>query len=129
MGERFAIPEVLMDPSVVEKEFSPTPDSLPKMICDSILACELEARRELFHNLIVTGGGSCFEGTAERIEKDVAAMAPPQVFKVKKVAAGSNERKIGAWLGGSILGSLGSFHEMWVSKAEYEEHGSGIVER
>ena len=36
------------------------------------------------------------------------------MFKVKKVAAGSNERKIGAWLGGSILGSLGSFHEMCV---------------
>ena len=29
--ERFAIPELLMDPSVVEKEFSPIPDSLPKV--------------------------------------------------------------------------------------------------
>lgn len=127
--ERFGVPEFLMDPSLVEKEFSSPPDSLPKMICDSVLACELEARKDLFSNLIITGGGSLFEGTMERIEKDVIAMAPPLMFKVRKVAAGPLERKIGAWLGGSILGSLGSFHEMWVSKAEYEEHGAGIVER
>ena len=54
-----------------------------------------------------------------------------QMFKVKLVAGSSvtNERKWSAWLGGSILGSLGAFHDMWVSKAEYDEHGAGILER
>ncbi len=32
-------------------------------------------------------------------------------------------------IGGSILASLGSFQQMWMSKAEYEEHGSSLVHR
>lgn len=37
------------------------------------------------------------------------------------------ERKYASWLGGSILASLGSFHQLWVTKEEYEEHGISIV--
>jgi actin-like protein 6A len=33
------------------------------------------------------------------------------------------------FIGGSILGSLGTFHQMWMSKAEYEEHGASIVQK
>jgi actin-related protein 4 len=39
------------------------------------------------------------------------------------------ERKYAAWIGGSILASLGSFHQLWISKKEYEEHGANIVEK
>ena len=35
----------------------------------------------------------------------------------------------GAWIGGSILASLGSFQQMWISKHEYEENGKGQVDR
>jgi actin-related protein len=31
--------------------------------------------------------------------------------------------------GGSILASLGSFQQMWMSKQEYDEHGPGLVHR
>lgn len=31
--------------------------------------------------------------------------------------------------GGSILASLGSFQQMWLSKQEYQEHGAGIIHR
>jgi len=39
------------------------------------------------------------------------------------------ERRFSVWLGGSILGSLGSFHQMWMSKAEYDEHGPALIHR
>ena len=39
------------------------------------------------------------------------------------------ERKYASWVGGSILASLGTFHQMWISKKEYEEQGSMIVEK
>lgn len=39
------------------------------------------------------------------------------------------ERKYASWIGGSILGSLGTFHQMWISKKEYEEHGPNIIEK
>ena len=51
------------------------------------------------------------------------------INRVKVLQAGQQERKICAWLGGSIVASLGTFHEMWVSKGEYAEHGASIVDR
>lgn len=53
----------------------------------------------------------------------------PQAVRVKMVVGGTTERKYSSWLGGSILGSLGSFHEMWMSQSEYSEHGPQLVER
>ena len=44
------------------------------------------------------------------------------------VAAGfASERRFATWIGGSILASLGTFQQLWISKAEYEEHGAAIV--
>lgn len=43
-------------------------------------------------------------------------------------ASGAVERKFGAWVGGSILSSLGSFQQLWISKQEYDEGGKAIVQ-
>ena len=54
----------------------------------------------------------------------------PQNMRLKLISAqGSSERRFGAWIGGSILGSLGSFQQMWISKQEYEEGGRSQVDR
>ncbi|KAG9352129.1 hypothetical protein JZ751_020542 [Albula glossodonta] len=39
------------------------------------------------------------------------------------------ERKYSVWIGGSILASLSTFQQMWISKDEYEEAGPSIVHR
>jgi actin-related protein len=44
-------------------------------------------------------------------------------------ANGNQERRFGSWIGGSILASLGSFQQMWISKQEYEENGKSQVDR
>jgi actin-related protein 4 len=50
--------------------------------------------------------------------------------RIKITAAGlSSERRFGSWIGGSILGSLGTFHQMWISRNEYAEFGAGVVEK
>ena len=49
--------------------------------------------------------------------------------KVQFLAVGARERKFGAWMGGSVLASLGSFQQLWLSKAEYLEHGANVVEQ
>ena len=33
------------------------------------------------------------------------------------------------WIGGSILASLSTFQQMWISKQEYDESGPAIVHR
>lgn len=39
------------------------------------------------------------------------------------------ERRFSTWIGGSILATLGSFQQLWVSKQEYEEHGAEVIAR
>lgn len=48
-------------------------------------------------------------------------------MKIKIVAP--PERKYSVWIGGSILASLSTFQQMWISKAEYDEAGPSIVHR
>ncbi len=58
-----------------------------------------------------------FEGIAERVTKELTNLAPNSM-KVKVVAP--PERKYSVWIGGSILASLSTFQQMWISKDEYE---------
>ena len=67
-----------------------------------------------------------FPGIAERMQKEITALAPPTT-KVRVLA--SSERNYSVWTGGSILASLSTFQQMWISKQEYEESGPTIVHR
>lgn len=51
-------------------------------------------------------------------------------MKTKVIASmNSVERRFATWIGGSILASLGSFQQLWMSKQEYEEHGANLIQR
>ncbi|KAG9464021.1 hypothetical protein GDO78_020640 [Eleutherodactylus coqui] len=51
-------------------------------------------------------------------------------MRLKLIASNSSiERRFSSWIGGSILASLGTFQQMWISKQEYEEGGKQCVER
>jgi len=81
-------------------------------------------QQELYSNLVLCGGGSLLPGLPKRLNKEVTDILP-SVFKVKMtVGSSNNESKFAVWTGGSVLGSLGSFHQKWYSKAEYAEMGS-----
>jgi actin-related protein 4 len=80
------------------------------------------------NNIIVTGAGSLIEKLPERLQADLQALYPNPKVRVIASSQGT-ERKFGAWIGGSVLASLGTFHQMWVSRGEWEEFGGGIVEK
>jgi len=63
---------------------------------------------------------------ADRMQKEITALAPSTI-KIKIIAP--PERKYSCWIGGSILASLSTFQQMWISKAEYDESGPSIVHR
>jgi actin-like protein 6A len=106
-------------------------ETIPKMACDSVLRSDQDAQNTLLANMVLTGGNSCYDGLLERcrseIEKRIHLQAPG--MKIKMASTGNTERSLNAWLGGSIVGSLGSFHEIWINKKEYDEYGSHIVDR
>jgi len=121
-AERFRCPEVLFRPSRLGRESA----GIHRLAFDSIMNCDVDIRRDLFSNLVLSGGTTMFPNIAERLTKELTALAPASV-KVKVVAP--PERKYSVWIGGSILSSLSSFQEMWITADEYDEAGPGIVHR
>ena len=136
--ERFQMCEMLFDPSIINEENSyelsllgyqsGTNDGIARLISNSILKCDTEVQGNLLQNLIIAGGGSCTEGMPERIKLEVENLVHSSApgLRIKTIALGTSERSLTTFLGGSILASLGSFHEMWMSRQEYDEHGPGL---
>jgi len=121
-SERFRCPEVLFQPSFIGKEASGIHDTS----FQSIMKCDVDIRKDLYANVVLSGGTTMFPGIGERMTKELSALAP-STMKVKIVAP--PERKYSVWIGGSILSSLSTFQQMWISKGEYDESGPTIVHR
>eukprot|EP00930_Biecheleria_cincta_P005074 TRINITY_DN105_c0_g1_i1.p1 TRINITY_DN105_c0_g1~~TRINITY_DN105_c0_g1_i1.p1 ORF type:complete len:377 (-),score=80.20 TRINITY_DN105_c0_g1_i1:273-1403(-) len=121
-SERFRCPEVLFQPSFVGKEASGIHDTVFR----SIMKCDVDIRRDLYANVVLSGGSTMFPGIGERMTKELTALAP-STMKIKVIAP--PERKYSVWIGGSILSSLSTFQQMWISKGEYDESGPTIVHR
>lgn len=120
--EMFQAPEALFDPSRLGKE----DEGIAKTTYDTIMACDVDIRKDLYANIVLSGGTTMYPGISERMTQDIKVLAPDSV-KVKIVAP--PERKYSVWIGGSILSSLSTFSNMWVTKAEYDESGPSIVHR
>ena len=85
-----------------------------------------DIRKDLAANIILTGGSSLFPNMAERLSMEVPRLVP-NTHKCRVIASrNSVERSFSAWVGGSILTSLGSFQQLWLSRKEYEEYGTGV---
>jgi len=121
-AERFRCAEVLFKPNLIGRES----EGIDKLAYESIMKCDVDIRRDLYKNTVLSGGSTMFPNIDERLNKEISAMAPSSI-KVKVVAP--PERKYSVWIGGSILSSLSTFQEMWISKDQYDESGPGIVHR
>jgi len=121
-NERFRCPEALFKPTFIGLEAN----GIHLTAYNSIMKCDIDVRKDLYANIVLSGGTTMYEGLADRLSKEVTALAP-QAMKVKVVAP--PERKYSVWIGGSILSSLSTFASMWVKKEEYEESGATIVHK
>ncbi|KAI3691347.1 hypothetical protein L2E82_49686 [Cichorium intybus] len=121
-AERFRCPEILFQPYLIGMEAV----GIHEMTYKSIMKCDLGLRKDLYGNIVLSGGSTLLPGMADRMNMEITALAPSSM-KIKVVAP--PERKHSVWIGGSILGSLSTFQQMWISKAEYDESGPSIVHR
>lgn len=119
-NERFRAPEALFQPSFIGLESA----GIDQTTYNSIIKCDVDVRKELYGNIVMSGGTTMFPGIAERMQKEMTALAPSSM-KIKIIAP--PERKYSVWIGGSILASLTTFQQMWISKQEYDESGPSIV--
>ncbi|KAG1662258.1 Actin-like protein 6A [Nymphon striatum] len=132
-SERFRIVEGLFDASTINnlKSFSGTTMTLgaASVITTSVGMCDVDVRPSLYSSLILTGGNTLLQGYSERLNRDLSNKTPPSMRLKLICSGGTTERRFGAWIGGSILASLGSFQQMWISKQEYDEVGKSQVDR
>ncbi|XP_051145416.1 actin-2-like [Andrographis paniculata] len=121
-SERFRCAEVLFRPELIGMESG----GIHECAYSSIMKSDVDIRKDLYGNVVLSGGSTMFPGIADRMGKEIAALAPSSM-KIKVVAP--PERKYSVWIGGSILASLSTFQQMWITKGEYEESGPAIVHR
>ena len=121
-NERFKCSEILFQPHLAGHEL----EGVHKYVYDSVSKCDNDVRKDLFQNIILSGGSTLFEGMGERLWQEIHQLAPP-TNKTKILAP--PERKYSVWLGGSILASLSTFQTMWINKQEYDEAGPQIIHR
>ncbi|KRX43728.1 Alpha-centractin, partial [Trichinella nativa] len=119
---RFRAPEVLFRPDFIGEECEGAHECLAYCIQKS----DIELRRQLYQNIILSGGSTLFPGFGDRLLNEVKRLAPKDI-KIRITAP--QERLFSTWIGGSILASLDTFRKMWISKKEYEDEGARVVHR
>jgi actin len=104
-AERFRCAEVLFNPSLIGMEAA----GIHETTYNSIMKCDVDIRKDLYGNIVLSGGSTMFPGIADRMSKEITALAPSSM-KIKVVAP--PERKYSVWIGGSILASLSTFQQV-----------------
>lgn len=121
-SERYQAPNILFDPSLIGSEEPGVAD----ILVDSIMKSDIDLRSTLFSQVVLAGGSTLLPGFGDRMLHEVRARSPSHT-KIRISAP--PERLHSTFVGGSILASLATFKSMWVSRAEFEEHGSAILHR
>ena len=69
---RFRAPEALFQPSFLGLEAA----GIHETTYNSIYKCDLDIRRDLYGNIVLSGGTTMFPGIADRMQKELTALAP-----------------------------------------------------
>jgi actin len=128
-SERFRCPEMLFKPYFDGMEY----DGIDKCLFDSIMKCDIDIRRDLYKNIILSGGTTMFKGLPERLCKEIKALAPPTMEVRVKSELIIEEKEIPnqnvVWVGGRVMANLPDFPDMVITKKEFAEYGAQIVHR
>lgn len=116
----FLTPEVLFDPTLIGKEIP----GVHMATYDSINGSDISIRKDLYSNIVLSGGTTMIRDFDKRLQKELDTLANSNV-SVKVIAP--EERKYLVWMGGSILSALASFENAWIYNSEYAEAGPSIV--
>ena len=112
--ERFRAPEILFDPELIGLEWP----GLHQIVVDAINRTDMDLRKSLFGNIVLSGGSTMIKGFGDRLlqrlavkDKRITTFAPP-------------ERLYSTWIGGSILAGLSTFRKMYVTIDDWHESTS-----
>jgi len=119
---RMTAPELLFQPELNGKSVLP----IHKLAWQSVQASDIDVRKDLCKNIILSGGTTMYEGLPDRLKNEIVSLAPAG-SEIRVIAAA--DRKYAVWKGGSTLASLSTFASSWVTAEDYAEHGASIIHR
>ncbi|KAL8960913.1 MAG: hypothetical protein Q9193_002455 [Seirophora villosa] len=113
-SERWKAPEILFEPELIGLEYP----GIHQIVVDAINRTDMDLRKSLFGNIVLSGGSTLCKGFGDRLLHEVQRLAVKDM-RIKIFAP--PERKYSTWIGGSILAGLSTFRKMWVSIDEWHE--------
>lgn len=119
---RMTCPEFLFQPPLNGKSCL----SIQKLTWKSIQSSDVDVRKDLCKNIILSGGTTMYTGLPDRLKNEITALAPAGA-EIRVIAAA--DRKYAVWKGASTLASLSTFASSWVSAEDYQENGAAVVHR
>ena len=121
-SERFKAPEILFRPDIIGLEYQ----GVHQVLFNSIQKTDRDLRPQMYSDIVLAGGSTMFNKFPDRILHELHQLTQERTH-IRLMAA--QNRKNSVWIGGSILASLSTFKDMWITRQQYLEHGSSIVLR
>lgn len=102
-------------------------EGIDKETYKSIKKCDEKIQSLLFSNIVLSGGNSMLKGFPERITKELKEITKNDNVDINIICP--ENRKNGAWIGGSIFSSSTEIlNKVFIQRSEYDEVGERIVE-
>jgi len=125
INEKFNFTKDYFDPA------SENPQSLElhMLLAHCFQECDIDVRKSIISNLVLTGGNSLLPNFTESLEESVNSISAHNVKSKVFASPKSFERKMAPWIGASIMASTGAFQNIWISRHEYSELGESVIYR
>eukprot|EP01132_Coremiostelium_polycephalum_P003573 gene3573-4452_t len=124
-NERFRCYEPFFEPSLLGMDVN----GIHHLVNDSINSCDIDIRKDLYHNIVLSGGSTTPKGFETRLEKELKYLVSSPAMSDNIKITAPPKREYSVWAGGSVLGDLKTFSDQWITKYEYQEYGKSIVHR
>jgi len=132
-SEKYEAPEILFNPHLVQNEMP----GIHEMLYNSINGCDIDLRKDLYKNIILSGATTMFAGYASRIEKEIKALyiekglknTQNKTVKITINIIDSPRRKYSVFIGATVLAKTFNTpdSDYWITKQDWEECGPDII--
>uniref|UniRef100_A0ABD2W4E4 Actin-related protein 2 n=1 Tax=Trichogramma kaykai TaxID=54128 RepID=A0ABD2W4E4_9HYME len=133
-GERFAAPEALFQPHLINVEAQ----GIAELVFNTIQSADIDMRSELYKHIVLSGGSTMYPGLPSRLEREIKQLYLQRVlkndisklnkFKIK--IEDSPRRKDMVFIGGAVLAEISKDRDnVWILREEYEEKGLNVMKK
>ncbi|XP_012277551.1 actin-related protein 2 isoform X1 [Orussus abietinus] len=133
-GERFAAPEALFQPHLINVEAL----GIAELVFSTIQSADIDMRSELYKHIVLSGGSTMYPGLPSRLEREIKQLYVQRVLKNDTAKLGkfkiriedSPRRKDMVFVGGAVLAEITKDRDsFWITREEYEENGLNVLKK